>query len=115
MLTFERHCPDYCREAAGLAGLVLCAGGFATLLEYPGSPVNEAIASMPARCFVLGAVMAIFVTALVYLLWGKRTGAHINPAVTWSSYRLGRIGSWDTLFYTVFRCVGAVFAPPLLL
>ena len=45
--TFERHWPDYCREATGLAGFVQCAGSIATLLENSGSPVNEAIASMP--------------------------------------------------------------------
>ena len=67
------------------------------------------------RHVALGASMAIFVAALVYSPWGKRTGAHINPAVTWAFYRLGRISGWDTLFYTIFQFIGAIVAPPLLL
>ena len=112
---FQQHWPNYCREAAGLAGFVLCAGGLATLLEYPGSPVNQAIGSPSLRHLALGAAMAVFVTTLVYSPWGKRTGAHINPAVTWSFYRLGRIGGWDALFYTIFQFAGALLAPLLLL
>lgn len=96
-----------------MAGFVLCAGGLATLLEFRGSPLHEAIASAPLRRLMLGAVMAGFVAAPVYSPWGKRTGAHINPAVTCSCYRLGRIGGRDALFYTVFDFVGAGRAPPL--
>ena len=115
LIIFQRNWPDYCREAAGLAGFVLRAGGLATLLEYPGSPVNEAINSTSPRHLALGIAMAIFVAALVYSPWGRRTGAHINPAVTWSFYRLGCIGGWDALFYTIFQFVGALLAPLLLL
>ena len=77
--------------------------------------MNDAIGSPLLRHLALGAAMAIFVAVLAYSPWGKRTGAHINPAVTWSFYRLGRIGGWDTLFYTIFQCIGAIVAPPLLL
>lgn len=112
---FQRHWPDYCCEAAGLAGFVLCAGVLATLLEYPGSPLHQAIGSPSLRLLALGAAMAVFVAALVYSPWGRRTGAHINPAVTWSFYRLGRIGTWDALYYTIFQFLGAFVAPPLLL
>ena len=115
LATFQRHWPDYCMEAAGLAGFVIVAGSAATLLEYAGSPVRAAIQSEVLRRVVLGSVMAVCVAALFYSPWGKRTGAHINPAVPWSFYRLGRIGGRDAIFYTLFQFVGAVVAPPLLL
>ncbi|MEJ7638542.1 MAG: aquaporin [Singulisphaera sp.] len=52
---------------------------------------------------------------IVYSPWGQRSGAHINPAVTWSFYRLGKIDAWDAVFYTTFQFLGAMLAPVLLL
>jgi len=35
-----------------------------------------------------------------YLLsWGKQSGAHINPVVTFTFWRLGKVKSWDAFFY----------------
>ncbi len=113
LATFRRHWPDYCKQAADLAGFVIVAGGVAPLLEYQGSPARTVIKSAPPRHAVLGSVMAVFVAALVYSPWGERTGAHINPAVIWSFSRLGRIGGWDALFCTLFQLIGAVIAPLL--
>ncbi len=39
---------------------------------------------------------------------GKRSGAHFNPAITLSYFRLGKIARWDALFYVVFQFVGGV-------
>lgn len=66
LATFQRHWPDYCMEAAGLAGFVIVAGSAATLLEYAGSPVRAAIQSEVLRRVVLGSVMAVCVAALFY-------------------------------------------------
>ena len=75
---FQRHWPDYCREAAGLAGFVLCAGGFASLLQYPGLPANEAIASAP-----LGRFAGLLLAALIGLyiaIESPLSGMSLNPA-----------------------------------
>ena len=39
----REHWPEYLMEAWGLGTFMVSAGLFATLLEYPGSPVREAI------------------------------------------------------------------------
>ena len=46
--------------------------------------------------------------AIIFSPFGKRSGAHFNPAVTLTFFRLGKIAAWDTAFYTVFQFVGGV-------
>ena len=111
----RRHWPDYLKEAFGLFAFMVGAGAFTTLFMHPGSPVHGVIPSELARHVALGLVMGCVTAAIIYSPWGQRTGAHINPAVTWSFYRLGRIGRWDAVFYTLFQFLGALVAPVLLL
>jgi aquaporin Z len=93
---------------------MLGAGAFGTLFLYPGSPVAQAIPSDFAKRAALGACMGLVTFAIVSAI-GKKTGAHINPAVTWSFYRQGKIGGWDAIFYTAAQFGGAIVAPVLLL
>lgn len=109
-----RHWPEYLMEAGGLAFFVISASVVTTLLEYPGSPVHQAIGSTFGRRVVLGLGMGAVIAAIVYSPWGKRSGAHINPAVTWAFYRLGKIGGWDAAFYTVAQFGGSIVAVQLM-
>ena len=81
-----------------------------TLLEYPGSPVHQALPDAFMRRIPLGIVMGLVIVAIVYSPWGKRSGAHINPAVTWMFYRLGKISLRDALLYTVAQFLGGIAA-----
>jgi aquaporin Z len=45
---------------------------------------------------------------LIHSPWGKRSGAHINPAVTLAFLRLKKIHPWDALFYVVAQLIGGV-------
>ena len=109
-----RHWPAYLMEAGGLAAFVIAASALTTLLEFPGSPVHQAIASSLGRRVVLGVGMGGVIAAVVYSPWGKRSGAHINPAVTWAYFRLGKIRGWDAVFYTVAQFGGALAAVQLM-
>lgn len=40
--------------------------------------------------------------------WGKRSGAHFNPAVTLTFLRLGKIDPSDAVFYIAFQFVGGI-------
>jgi aquaporin Z len=108
------HWRDYLMEAAGLMVFMLGAGIFTTLFLYPGSAVQQALPSELLRHAGLGACMAVVTFGIVSAI-GMKSGAHINPAVTWSFYRQGKIGGWDAIFYTLFQFVGAIIAPLLLL
>jgi aquaporin Z len=50
--------------------------------------------------------MGLTAIVLIHSPWGKRSGAHMNPAVTLTFLRLGKTGGWDALFYIVAQVVG---------
>lgn len=103
-------------EAAGLAGFVVGAGLLTTLLEHPDSPIHQSMSELPTllRRVPLGLCMGAYIAGVVYSPWGRRSGAHINPSVTWTFYSLGKIKLWDALFYTLAQFAGAVFAAQLM-
>lgn len=102
----RRHWPEYLMEAWGLGAFMVSAGVFATLLEYPGSPVHEAIAKGGLRLGLMGIAMGLTAVGIIYSPWGKRSGAHINPAVTLSFLRLGKVNPIDAGFYILAQFVG---------
>jgi aquaporin Z len=111
----KRHWPEYLMEAAGLAFFMIGAGVFTTLLEHPDSLVQQAMGDHPLlRRSVLGVLMGIVIAIIIYAPTGKRSGAHINPAVTWTFFRLGKIKGWDAFFYTLAQFAGAIVTAQLL-
>jgi aquaporin Z len=102
------HWPEYLAEAALLALFMLSAADFGTLLEWPGSPVHGAIASPLARRALMGLAMGTTAVALVLSPLGKRSGAHFNPSVTLTYFRLGKIEAWDAAFYALFQFAGGI-------
>ena len=46
--------------------------------------------------------------AIIFSPLGKRSGAHFNPSVTWTFFRLGKIEAWDAAFYTLFQFAGGI-------
>ncbi|HXV74727.1 MAG TPA: aquaporin, partial [Candidatus Polarisedimenticolaceae bacterium] len=104
----RRHLPEYLIEAAGLGLFMLSAATFATLLESAQSPVRAAIGDPWLRRLLMGTAMGLTLVLIVYSPWGRRSGAHINPAVTLTFYRLGKVSSRDATHYIVAQVVGGV-------
>jgi aquaporin Z len=95
-------------EAAGLGIFMVSACFFATVLGHPSSTVHRAIPSGFARRALMGLAMGLTAIAIIYSPWGQRSGAHINPATTWTFFRLHKVHAWDAVFYTLAQFVGAV-------
>ncbi len=94
----KKHWPEYLIEAGCLGAFMISACSFAALLGHPQSPVQMWFtAGMPMR-FVMGLAMGLTAVALIYSPWGKRSGAHMNRAVTFTFWRLGKVASWDAFF-----------------
>ncbi len=109
MLNFVgRHWPEYLMEAAGLGMFMISAGIFGTILEYPGSPAHQAIDDPFLRRILMGTAMGLTAIGIIYSPWGKQSGAHINPSVTLTFFRLGKIEPWDALFYIAAQFAGGV-------
>jgi aquaporin Z len=95
-------------EAAGLGIFMISAGLFTTLLEYRGSPVNHLIGSALARRSLVGLAMGLTATALIYSPWGQQSGAHYNPAVTLTFFRLRKVRPWDAFYYVGAQFLGGL-------
>jgi aquaporin Z len=121
----REHWPEYLMEAWGLGAFMVSAGVFATLLEYPGSLLRQALPDPDLRRALMGLAMGLTAVAIIYSPWNKRSGAHINPAVTLGFLRLGKVHRIDTAFYIlaqlaggalgvllVWAVLGAAFAQP---
>src|SRR5918999_394676 len=100
------HWPEYLMEAWGLGTFMISAGAFVTLIEYPGSPVPQAIADPDIRRALIGLAMGLTAIGIIYSPWGQRSGAHINPSVTLTFLRLGKVAPWDAAFYIIAQFIG---------
>ena len=74
----------------------------------PGSFAHRAIPNPDVQRVMIGLAMGGTAMSLIYSPWGKRSGAHMNPAVTLAFLRLGKIPFWDALFYIVFQFAGGL-------
>jgi aquaporin Z len=112
---FRRHWSHYVAEALGIAFFVTCAGLLTTLLEHPVSPVRQALQTNDtARHWLMGLAMGLVIVLIVYSPWGKKSGAHINPAVTLAFWQLGKIRTPDAIWYVLGQVAGAIGAAQLL-
>lgn len=104
----RQHWPEYLMEACCLGLFMISAGLFTVLLQYPGSPIYHLIPSPFARRSLNGLAMGLTAIGIIYSPWGTRSGAHMNPAVTWTFFRLGKVRFWDAIFYPLFQVLGGV-------
>ena len=108
MNTLKTRWPEYAMETAGLALFMISALAFTTLLEHPASPAREAIVNPLIRRALTGIAMGLTAAALIYSPWGRRSGAHLNPSVTLSYLRLGKISRRDAAFYVLAQFAGGL-------
>jgi aquaporin Z len=107
------HWPEYLMEAGGLGLFMLSACGWGTLLEYPGSSLHVAIPDPIVRRLIMGLLMGLTAVVLIYSPWGQRSGAHLNPSVTLTFLRLGKVAGWDAAFYVLSQCAGGTLGVAL--
>ena len=104
----QRHWPEYLIEAWALGTFMLSAAVFTTLIDRPGSPLYAAIGDADLRRMLIGIAMGLTAIGLIYSPWGQRSGAHMNPAVTLTFLRLGRIRAADACGYIAAQLAGGV-------
>ena len=80
---------------------------FATLLQHPVSPIRHLLSNDIIRRACFGISVGATICAVVLTPWGKQSGGHINPAITFTFYRLGKVEFWDAIFYGVAQFTGA--------
>jgi aquaporin Z len=102
------HLPEYSIEALCLGLFMVSAGVFTTAFEYPGWWLRGAISSNGIRRALEGIAMGLTAIALIYSPWGRRSGAHMNPAVTLAFLRLRKMHALDAMAYILAQFIGGL-------
>ena len=105
---FRSHLPEYLIEAWGLGSFMVSAGLFSTLITHPDSFMSKFIPDPFLQRLLVGIAMGLTAIAIIYSPWGKQSGAHLNPAVTLTFARLGKVNPFDALFYIIFQIIGGL-------
>ncbi len=109
------HWPEYAIEAWALGTFMVSAGLATALTEHPDFGVRELITNDHVRRLLIGIAMGVTAIALIYSPWGKRSGAHMNPAVTLTFLALGKVRRADALGYIAAQFGGGVVGVALVL
>jgi aquaporin Z len=102
------HWPEYLAEAVGLGTFMFIACVLGTLLGYPGSPVVQVVPHPFVRRILMGVAMGLTAISLIYSPWGRRSGAHFNPATTLTFWRLGKVANADAGAYAIAQAIGGL-------
>jgi len=105
---FATHWREYLMEAAELATLMFFICSFGTLIYSPASPLELWGLSNVAKSFLMGIAVAATTLLIIRSPFGRRTGAHFNPAITLTYFYLARVHRWDTLYYIAFQFTGGL-------
>lgn len=103
-----RHWREYVIEATCLGLFMVSACVFSTLVFHPAGALHDLLASDASRRVAMGAFMGLTAVALIYSPWGRRSGAHMNPATTLTFLRLRRIAPADALGYVIAQFCGGI-------
>jgi aquaporin Z len=106
--TLRAHWPEYAIEAWALGMFMISAGCFGVLLDASSSPLSREIENADVRRVLGGLAMGLTAITLIHSPWGKRSGAHMNPAVTLAFLRLRHIAPIDAFFYILAQTIGGV-------
>ncbi|MFM9950392.1 MAG: MIP/aquaporin family protein [Saprospiraceae bacterium] len=109
-VTFKKNWPNYLIEAWALGMFMISATFFAGMLEIPGLPGRQWISDPLVRRWLMGLAMGITAICLIYSPLGRRSGAHMNPAVTLTFLYLNKISRFDAIWYLIAQCIGGVMA-----
>jgi aquaporin Z len=102
------HLPEYLIEAALLGGFMISACAFTILLEHPALSLRSAIPDPFVRRVLIGLAMGATAISLIYSPLGRRSGAHMNPAITLTYLWLGKIDPRDAAAYVAAQFLGGI-------
>lgn len=105
------HWAEYGIEALCLGLFMLSAATFASVLRHPTSPFASTISALTPTMLQrlpMGVAMGLTAAAIIYSPLGRRSGAHMNPAVTLTFLRLGKIATHDAAAYVAAQFVGGM-------
>ena len=99
---------DYAAEFFGTALLLLVGLSGVCLILSTHSPVFSPLSDDRLRRLLIGVVFGTTLALIIYSPLGRRSGGHMNPAVTLAFWRLGKIDAAATSLYIAAQLGGAL-------
>ena len=110
LAAFKNNWKLYLMEALGLAIFMVSACFFSAMLFSPNSSWYHLFPNDMVRNIVMGPMMGLTALFIFYSPVTAPSGAHINPAVTVTFLRLGKISKENAAFYMLFQFIGGTVA-----
>lgn len=108
------HLGEWASELIGTAALVFGGLSAVVLDFYPGSPVAGLVPSPSLRLLLTGALFAGIGSLVAISPLGRRSGAHLNPAVTFAFTCTKHVHPHDLCGYVVAQLGGGLAGAGLL-
>jgi aquaporin Z len=96
----RKHWPEYLSEAAALGAFMVSACVFGVWLHEVRGEFARRVAG--------GIAMGLTAVTIICSPFGKRSGAHMNPAITLAFWTLGKIAGYDAIFYVAAQILGGL-------
>ena len=95
-------------EAAEVAALMFCTCLCGALLYSRESPLRSLSLSSTGSSVLMGVGVAVATFLIIRSPFGRRSGAHVNPAITLAYLWLGRVHRWDAICYVLAQFAGGL-------
>lgn len=103
---FKMNRRHYLQEALGLGIFMASACFFSAILFSEQSSWYHVFPNFIARNTFMGLMMGLTALFIFYSPLTSASGSHINPAVTLTFLRLGKMCRYDALFFILFQFTG---------
>lgn len=104
----QKNWIEYGIEAIGLGLFMVVALTTTVILFHSDAWLVQRLPDPVMRRFLTGIVMGLTAITLTYSPLGMRSGAHLNPVLTLTFFRLGKINREDTVFYILAQFIGGI-------
>ena len=104
------HPAEWASELAGTAFQLLAGFSVVAFMMSGRSPAARAIPSTGLRLVLVGAAFGALAAIVAVSPLGRRSGAHLNPAVTFGFWLRGHVHRHDLVGYAVAQTLGALLA-----
>ena len=108
--SFKKNWLYYLQEALGLAIFMVSACYFSALIFAPQGLWHNSLQTDVVKNIVMGVMMGSTALFIFYSPFTSPSGSQINPAVTLTFLRLGKMCHWDAVFYIIAQFIGGTLA-----
>ncbi len=105
---YGHHLEEYGSELLGTGFMVFCVIGVVAFMFGSGSPIPPMLPSTRLRLFLTGLLLGGSGWLVALSPPGRLSGAHINPAVSFGFWVLGKMHFRDLLGYIAGQAVGGI-------